>query len=571
MPEAPVGGRAAGGKLERLRATLVVMAHALRRVPWMRALWDPDALVVFRHAGQKLATLRAALAAIAARAMAAVGDAARAAHAPGADLELPGEETWELLPEPAARRQVAIAQGKALRSLGLVAALAFVLFVVLDGPATATEAARTAWLQYVEGRTQRAANALGATLNASDWIAARLPAAALYTRGITLRPAPSDPQTAYACWHVTGGPDGNAGPLLVYATHDGARSWSVLVPPVAQTSQCDLIVDVADPERVLIEVAPAGGAGCAAPLLFASADGGGRWDRVAVPKGLQAVCDLSLLSDRGWLYAWSPSAQRQLRDTPAAQLLTSANEGATWRPAIAGLASGTLASVIAGRADGALLTLVRSGSVVGQAQSAELWCSARPGAPWTPVSAVPADTPVVLAANESYASHGCDWGALYAARYSTAAGLPAAGAAPSLIETSSPSGWHALPSLPLAGAAQYLPAGDGADVLGVGPSGVLLVQVVYTGGGGTLYQGGATSAHSVWGWEPSSKRWLLDTHPEPVNSFMEGLSWNASATHGAPQVVLWLYTLNAGVPAFTGIFRSTVGDWRAGAVSPPGR
>jgi hypothetical protein len=98
MPEAPVGGRAAGGKLERLRATLVVMAHAWRRVPRARALWDPDALVAFRNAGRKLATLRAALAAIAARAMAAVSDAAQAAHAPGADLELPGEETWELLP-----------------------------------------------------------------------------------------------------------------------------------------------------------------------------------------------------------------------------------------------------------------------------------------------------------------------------------------------------------------------------------------------------------------------------------------------------------------------------------------
>jgi hypothetical protein len=571
MPEAPVGGRAAGGKLERLRATLVVMAHALRRVPWMRALWDPDALVVFRHAGQKLATLRAALAAIAARAMAAVGDAARAAHAPGADLELPGEETWELLPEPAARRQVAIAQGKALRSLGLVAALAFVLFVVLDGPATATEAARTAWRQYVEGRTQHAANALGATLNASVWIAARLPVAAFHTRGITLRPAPSDPQTAYACWHGAHGPDGNAGPLLVYATHDGAYSWSALVPPVAQTSQCDLIVDVADPERVLIEVAPAGGAGCAVPLLFASADGGGRWDRVAVPQGLQAICDLSLLSDRGWLYAWSPSAQRQLRDAPAAQLLTSANDGATWRPAIAGLATSTLASVLDGRADGALLTLVRSSNVDGHTLAAELWCSASPGAPWTPVSAVPADAPVVFAASDSHDLHGCDWGALYAARYSTADGLPMAGAVPTRIQTNSPSGWHALPSLPLAGAAHDLPAGDGADILGVGSSGILLVEALYTSGAGPFYQGGVTPARSVWGWEPNSKRWLLDTHPEFVNSFVEGISWGTSATHGPSQVTLWLYTLNAGDPAFTGVFRSTVGDSRAGAVSPPSR
>lgn len=518
----------------RLNAQMWVAAR--RVLPWLIACLNSRVRVVM-----------GALRAVCARASAA---AAPDADQPDDGLEIVsagGIPAWGQRLSPRARVG---------RAITMVGAVCLAIFVAVGGPGTALALVGSGWDELFGGVNPRPlVNALPIHLNASNWAAARLPGDAFRIRGIQLRPSPGDPGVAYACWpeHPTRGTEAAA--VQLYVTADGAHSWTALHAPVTSAAQCRLVLDAADPRRVLLLTYPGDPAMCGPPGVFASDDGGTTWTPVGLPASLPPGCDLAFFSLGGRLFAWSGRAQTALAEGPAAQLLTSVDEGASWSPAFPHLPAGVVVTLVAAHMDGSLLALLSpAADQVSPARPATrtLWCAAPGMAQWSPIAQIPPGTERVLASDDPGGMVGCRWGTLYALGFiaGDAAGV---GAASQIAVSTQGDGWRDVPPLRDVGGAPGLPLGTDGLALTVGPAGTLLIDVPYSGNGPT---GIGAPQRVIWAWDPATGRWLRDYQAEPGNASIEGYAWDHSQGQAAPRLVIWLYSLNWGMPAFTGIFKS---------------
>lgn len=432
-------------------------------------------------------------------------------------------------------------RARVTRAALIAGTVGLALFVVLGGPSSALDGLRQ-WASSLAPPPATAAPR--PQLNASFWAARRVPYAALHVRGITLAPSAAASDVAYACWVDRHAAPSGASVVNLYLTTDGARSWSALPAPPGAAGQCQIVPDAADAQRLLFVLLPPRGDTCAPPRVYDSANRGATWQAVAAPAALANACDLTFFQVRGALYAWSPAAQAG--GGPAAHLLTSSDEGVTWQPVFDGAEAGGAVALVAAHASGALLVLAGAS---GRAQRT-LWCRATPGAPWQSLGALPPGTNAAFAADGQHTESGCSWGTLYAAGYG-----PGSDPTTLRLEIRSGQGWKMVPPLPIPAAAGNLPLGGDGHILSVGPDGILLVATNYSGPGVGVTAGGTSPAHTIWGWEPRTGRWLTDIHIEPANSTIDGFIWDESQP-GPPRLICWVYTLNGGIPAFTGVFRA---------------
>lgn len=442
---------------------------------------------------------------------------------------------------------------RAWRMVGVACALLAVLCIALNGPAPLLNLAAQTWQQL---RAQIAppprVNALPAHLSASAWTAIRLPTQAAYVRNVTFVPAASTPLVAYACWTTRpDSPDGPA-PLALYVTRDGGRSWSPLPTPAASATSCSVQVDVSQPQHILLQTDESTAESCATPHLFASDASGATWHAVTLPAPLDAACAPAFFLANGQLYAWSQDGHYAADEPSGSPLLVSGDGGATWASAFAGLGPGKLPWIIGAHGDGSLLLVVRAqgNADVGPPVAAALWCRDGASGRWSLLANAPDQSDAVIVANDAGSGVGCAFGPVYsfASLLNLDTGLPSVIAVEELHGRS----WSGLPTLPIAGASGRLPLGGAGRVLGVGPAGTLLVDVPDT----SFDLGGASPPHDIWAWDPTGGRWLRDYHSEPGNARIDGFSWDHSGK-GAPTADLWLFSVNWGIPAFTGVFHST--------------
>lgn len=443
------------------------------------------------------------------------------------------------------------------RAAAIVGTVGIAVILAVGGPGAALSFAGSGWDQLANRINPKLPiNALPIHLNASSWVAERLPGDAFRVRGIELRPSPADPRVAYACWpdHPNGGT--GPAPVSLYVTHNGARSWVALDAPIASATLCRLVPDAADAWRVVLLTYASDLGTCAPPNVFASDDFGVSWARVGLPATLRPACDLAFFSLRGRLFAWSGSAQNTLAEGPTAQLLTSVDAGANWSQAFPNLPAGVVVTLVAAHGDGSVLALLSPAadraSPAGPA-TRTLWC-AEPGmGQWIPIGQIPPGTTRVVASDDPDRPAGCQWSTLYALGFS-GGDEGALGVVGQVAVATKGNGWRSIPPLADVGGASGIPLGDDGRVLAVGSGGTLLIDVPYFGSGSL---GIGSPEHVIWGWDPVSGRWLRDYHVEPGNATIEGYAWDHSQGSGSPRLVVWLYSLNWGLPAFTGIFQST--------------
>lgn len=443
---------------------------------------------------------------------------------------------------------------RAGRGALIVGTIGLALFVVVGEPSSLLAGVR----QWASSLAPLSVNVTSRPqLNASFWVGRRVPAAAVNVRGIHLAPSAASSTLAYACW-VDGFDARTAGssppPVSLYVTADGARSWQAMPVPSVSAGSCRVVPDAADPQRLLLVLAPSLIDPCAAPRVYDSADRGASWVAVAMPGALANACDLSLYQWHGTIYAWSPSAAAQPDSDPSAQLLVSEDDGGSWQPAFGSAPARAGVSLVASRTDGALLVLVSaplSRSTAPSNLSHTLWCRAAPGATWQSLGLLPPGASAVFAADGQRSGSGCAWGTLYAASYTSDGN-----ATVTRLESNDGHGWSLLPPLPISGTSADRPLTTDGNVLSVGPDGLLLVDSIYTGPGIGITIGTSAPAHTVWGWDPHTHRWLTDIHIAPANSSIEGFVWDYSQA-GTPRLICWVYTLNAGIPAYTGLYRAS--------------
>jgi hypothetical protein len=430
--------------------------------------------------------------------------------------------------------------------------LCLALFLITGGPA----AALAEWRQVSTALTPpHPLPATPAHLNASFWVAGRMPLSAIFAHGVQLQPSQADSGVAYACWVTRDSNPAHLPTLNLYATYDGARNWVSLAVPEVPAAACRLATDGAEPQRVLLLLIPPDSGACATPRAFDTPDGGATWTPVPLPAAILATCDITFALWHDAIYLWSPTAQTQLLAGPAAQLLTSSNDGATWYSAFDAPASGTVVTLVSGASNGGLMVLVSPAASQGRdavRSQATLWCRATAGAPWQSLGPLPDGTSAAYVVLDAQSPPGCAFATIYAAGF-----LARDDPTVTRIEVDTGGRWRIVPALAAPDGSADFPLGDDGHVLGVGPSGMLLTDTPYTGAEVGLAAGGYQQARAIWGWDPRTGRWLPDFHPTPANSSIEGLAWDHSPPSAAPRLIFWIYTLNAGVPAFTGVMRAT--------------
>lgn len=161
------------------------------------------------------------------------------------------------------------------------------------------------------------------------WQTASLPSQASPAAPPTYAVAPTDGRVAYGC-----GFSGRAGAMrtLIWSTRNGGRSWSngVALPYAGMFSECVIIVDANDPQRVAVwlNTAKMG----ASPedtnvVAFLSQDGGATW-RALPPTGPRVVRSVASYDGEIYVAGDGPSARggADLRD-----VWVSRDGGATWR------------------------------------------------------------------------------------------------------------------------------------------------------------------------------------------------------------------------------------------------
>lgn len=435
--------------------------------------------------------------------------------------------------------------------LGLTLALvALALVVVVGGPLGLLQLA----LRPARGVTAPAPGITGPHLDATGWTPAPVPRGTQDVRTIDVRPSPANANVGYACWLAGGlGPAPVA--LRFSISADGERSWRAAAAPAAMASACEVIPDAADERHVVALIdANANTGACASFTAYASADGAQSWSPVPWPGPLRGACDRyqTLYSLDGRLYAWSPLYQLSTPRAPGALLYRSDDDGRSWQVIDPAPGDDTVA-IVAGHADGSVLAFARP--LAGAPSAPRVWASPDGGTTWTALGTAPAATTLVYATGDPAPPKG-GWGTLYAVALPPGT-IPTAELPPVAIAVGTANGWRPLGPFPLPGAGAELPLGPDGAILGVGPGGVLLTAVVDTSDNRGINNGLLAPPHMIWGWDPIGHMWLPDYHIVPSNTEVEGFSW-VHPPSGPERIVILVFTINAGSPPFTGLFRATL-------------
>jgi hypothetical protein len=474
----------------------------------------------------------------------------RAVMGGGDDDPVESGEDGPALARPRTRR------ARVWRLVLTLTVLALGLVVVVGGPLDLLElAARPS----ARGLSTIAPGITGPHLDATGWSPAPIPRGTQDIRTIDVHPSPADATIGYACW-LTGG----LGPVpesLHFSTSvDGERSWQAAVAPAAMASACQVIPDAAAVNQIVALVnAGAITTACVSSSAYASADGAQSWSPVAWPLPLRGACDAwrSVYGLNGRLYAWSPYYQLTTPRGAGALLYRSDDDGRSWRVVDPAPGSDTVA-IIAGHADGSVLAVATPipDTASGEALSPRLWSSPDGGMTWTALGTTPAATSMVYAAAEPVPPADGGWGTIYAVALppEMEANAPVAALA---IDMATANGWQPVRPLPVPDTSPSQPLGPYGALLGVGPGGVLLAQEVDTSDNNGINNGLLAPPHMIWGWDPGSRSWLPDYQTVPSNTEVEGFSW-ARPPGGPERIVILVFTINAGSPPFTGLFRSTL-------------
>lgn len=441
--------------------------------------------------------------------------------------------------------------------LGLtLAVLALALAVVVEGPLSQLLLAPRPSTPRV---TRIAPGLTGPHLDSTGWAPAPVPRGTQDVRTIDVRPSPTDANVGYACW-LAGGLGPAPEPLRISVSVDGERSWQTAKAPALAASACQLIPDAAAASHVVALVDTAAITDtCASSAAYASADGAQTWSAIAWPSALRGACDAwrAIFSLNGRLFVWSPYYQQTSPRAPGALLYRSDDNGRTWQVVDPAPGDDTVA-VVAGHVDGSVLVFANPipGAVTGSTPLPRLWSSPDGGTTWTALGTTPAGTSLVYASGEPTPPVDGGWGTVYAVALppDMEANAPVS---PVAIDMSTASGWQAVRPLPEPDALPSQPLGLDGGILGVGPGGVLLVTVVYTADTSGINNGLLAPPHMIWGWDPGTRAWLPDYDIVPSNTEVEGFSW-ARPPGGAERIVILVFTINAGLPPFTGLFRATV-------------
>jgi hypothetical protein len=469
------------------------------------------------------------------------------------DIEVAALESaprWERLFAPSGRRW---------RALIVISALSVALCVVTSGSGLLLTSASDAWAQVRAALApQPPVNALPVHLRASSWLALHLPPDGVLLRSLTLAPSPASAEVAYLCWPNHRRSESDPSALVLYATRDAARSWIALSSPVTDATDCQFVPDALDSARVLLLPSIPAAETCAAPQVYASDAWGASWRRVALPAPLRTACSLALFSLGGQLFAWSTDGRYESDGVAGSPLLTS-RDGVTWSSALPPLGQPVLPQIVGAHADGSLLVVTHPAPTGTAGTSSRLWCRDGATGNWSSLGNLPAGTGQVAVSTDVRAGTGCRWQPIYA--YAAAVNPDTSATVVTALHVRVGSAWQSLPAAPVSGATQRWPLGASGAMLTVGPGGTLLGDVLVSGIGGS---GGL--ARSIWAWYPGLGRWLRDYQQEPGNAVIDGYSWDHTQRQGAPMVI-WLYSVNAGLFGFTGVFRSTLA---AAPVAPAG-
>lgn len=103
---------------------------------------------------------------------------------------------------------------------------------------------------------------------------------------LSIDAAPSQPNTAYACYQVIGN---GAGIIGMLALQNGGSQWSLLTKDIAPGYGCQVSVDPTDARDVAVTIDPCPANACLAPpqtfnSLYRSHDGGASWQAMRLPK-----------------------------------------------------------------------------------------------------------------------------------------------------------------------------------------------------------------------------------------------------------------------------------------------
>lgn len=175
-----------------------------------------------------------------------------------------------------------------------------------------------------------------------------------YTNGFAF--SPTDAQTAYICATT------NAlnAPITIWATHDGARTWTHVsdIPTTAEVADCGVVVDAANPQRLNVTISEYG------VHSYLSDDGGKTWralgDDVQLV-GLETRSNVSVALAYPWDFANPVTSATPSRNR---RLSVSYDDWRTWQPIDGALAAqGLIVEKVWRRpADGALLVEAASRS-----------------------------------------------------------------------------------------------------------------------------------------------------------------------------------------------------------------
>lgn len=433
------------------------------------------------------------------------------------------------------------ARGRLLRQGAVALLITATLFTLLNGVG-ATRAALAAL-----DRAMHPPRPL-LTLADSEYTLQNLPPRAQHTQHISIAPMAGDPSAAYICWVdlFESGGDSQGGPVFIYQTANGGRSWRPSSAPASQGVDCAITTDRAGGAGALLTITPGYTLGglCETPQLFLTLDGQ-TWSEVARPRlGFAAPCTVQYALVGSAIYAWSSDtyASGALPFSGSGRLIVTRDGGATWTNADSGLNDGPGLTIVGFQAGGRILATIPD--VRGQAGSVTLMESTDYGATWRSHGDPPGVFDMVYATADPARTN--DWGRLYVL------------ARPVINGATSPSRISMLATAPHAGAPWTdipLPpfvTGDDSDpnvstptVLGVGPRDALFVErgAVPANNKDVLSQ-----PRRLWAWLPGQREWALD--PQPTFGNIDDLAWGWSS--GAWTV--WVTSLQLGVPPTLHLF-----------------
>jgi hypothetical protein len=217
----------------------------------------------------------------------------------------------------------------------------------------------------------------------------------LYDNGFAF--SPTDAQTAYICT-TTNATDA---PFTIWASHDGARTWTHVsdIPYAGKVADCSVVVDATDPLRVNMTLSAQNPGGQMLARSYISDDGAKTWRTLSDDMhliGLSTRGNVSVAVAAPWGFPTKPGAK-----TRPWHLSVSRDDWGAWQPIDGALtAQGMMIERVWQRpADGALLALAEApatpvtpsttNGLDGYKANVSLWQSGDLGAHWTPLPTPP--------------------------------------------------------------------------------------------------------------------------------------------------------------------------------------